>query len=124
MIKIDDMGELELDSYIKQCDQILGDNRLQALILLDPSHEIAVNTKTLGYRLKEEKLLRSIVDLDAAWNDRLSNVKFAELTPEEMDIAFPELKKYLDTKEKAEADAQAAKDAEEAEDAAVEGATK
>lgn len=106
-IKIPEMNDLEIESYIKQCEQINFDKRLDALVLLDPSHDIAVNVKTLLYRLKEERLMRSIKDLDAAWEDRLSNVEFDPFLPEEMEIAYPELKKYLDSKEKAEAEAEA-----------------
>jgi len=103
-LKIEDMTDLEVESYIKQCDQIITDKRLQTLILLDPEHEIAVNAKTLSYRLKEERIMRSIKDLDKAWEDRLSNVVIVPFEPEEMELGYPELKKFLDTKEKAEAD--------------------
>jgi hypothetical protein len=111
-IKIEDMDELEIESYIKQCEQIIVDKRLQSLIALDPEHEICVNVKSLEYRLKEERIVRSITDLTKAWEDRLSNVVFDPLRPEEIDIAFPELAKWLEAKEKAaaeEAKAEAAK---------------
>jgi len=103
-IKIEDMDDLEIESYIKQCEQIIMDKRLQSLIALDPEHDICVNVKSLEYRLKEERIVRSITDLAAAWEDRLSNVVFDPLRPEEILIAFPELSKWLDEKEKAAAE--------------------
>ncbi len=104
MNNIKDMSDMQIASYIKQVEGIIVDKRFQAMILVNPAYPLVESAKTLEYRLKLERLSRSLVDLRGTWDTLLSDIEFEPLSREEMDLVLPELSAYLDAQEDAEAE--------------------
>ena len=102
-IKIADLSDIELDGYIKQAKDVLMMQGVETLIAIDPSLTLLVDAKTVYYRLREERAFRDSERLRIQFNEGgLDKLEVDELTRPEMDLAYPELGKYLDAIEKEE----------------------
>lgn len=101
---ISQMDDLELAGYMKQAEDVLRFPGVDTLVAIDPELELLVDIKTLYYRLREETALRESLQLRKLYVEGgLDKIQFDELTRPEMDLAYPELGKFLDALEKEEA---------------------
>lgn len=90
-IKIEDLEDKDLSYRLSEIKTFTKTKEMLSLIEFDPRNELLLQARSLEYRLKQEATLREVEPMTKEFDEKFKDLEYVELTPDELQVAIPEL---------------------------------